>query len=94
MVRQPVRSEFERWIVLVLASAYIVVGIGFSLRYIWARGSMWVLMGIVELFFVYGMLAFGRTLDCVGFAVATYTFLFLANSAASHFKIMLNSGRI
>jgi hypothetical protein len=89
----PLRSDYGRWIILGIALVCVAAGIGFIFRYIWARGFMWVLMGIVEFFFFCGILASGRTLDYVVVGVATYTFLFLANSAASHFEIMINTGR-
>jgi len=81
-------NEYQQWIALFIATAYVAAGIGFTLGHRWGRRTMGVLMVVAMLWFldimlmtiwVHDVRAFWAVM--AGFLIAGYTLSFLAISA-------------
>lgn len=91
LLRHGAWSEYQQWIAVLVATAYVVTGIGFIVGRTWARRTMGVLMVMAVLLFLDMMFMFGWGGNRAGvremlvaLGVAAYTLLFLAISAAYH----------
>jgi hypothetical protein len=84
-------SEYQHWIALCVAAAYVATGIGLTLGRTWARRTMAVLMVLAALFFLDMLLMSGWVGNRAGvwemlaaLGVAGYTLVFLGISAVWH----------
>jgi hypothetical protein len=86
-------DEYQLWIALLIATAFVITGVGFIFGSTWARRVMAVLMVVVLLLFLDVLLMFSfngnrervwQVLVVIG--VAGYTLLFLEFSAANRYK--------
>ena len=84
-------AEYQFWIALPLAAAYVATGIGFMFARRWARRTMAALMLVAALYFLDMLLMFGWVgnrggvwASVAAIGIAGYTLLFLVISAAHH----------
>jgi hypothetical protein len=82
-------AEYQFWIALPLAAAYVATGIGFMFARRWARRTMAALVPVAALFFLDMLLMFGWVGSRAGvwsavaaLGIAGYTLLFLVISTS------------